>query len=144
MISYRPLFDVDITHDYFLSRGDVVLEAQADVDRTALANLYSVGDFLDVFPDDATKAVLAGHKMLFRTTAAGFSVVAANEVLRSLNPLTISATDGLVSTGAAGDYKTMQGTGASDSPARKSTVIRGWLPSLTFYVRPLDADRAMR
>jgi hypothetical protein len=75
MISYRPLFDVDITHDYFLSRGDVVLEAQADVDRTALANLYSVGDFLDVFPDDATKAVLAGHKMLFRTTAAGFSVV---------------------------------------------------------------------
>jgi hypothetical protein len=74
MIRYRPLFDVDIAHDYFLSRGDVVLEAQADVDRAAIANLYSVGDFLEVFPDDATKAVLAGHKMLFRTTAAGFSV----------------------------------------------------------------------
>lgn len=74
MIRYRPLFDVDIAHDYFLSRGDVVLEAQADVDRAAIANVYSVGDFLEVFPDDATKAVLAGHKMLFRTTAAGFSV----------------------------------------------------------------------
>jgi hypothetical protein len=74
MIRYRPLFDVDIAHDYFLSRGDVVREAQADADRAAIANLYSVGDFLEVFPDDATEAVLAGHKMLFRTTAAGFSV----------------------------------------------------------------------
>jgi hypothetical protein len=74
MIRYRPLFDVDIAHDYFLSRGDVVLEAQADVDHAALANLYSVGDFLEVFPDDATMSVLAGHKMLFRATAAGLSV----------------------------------------------------------------------
>ena len=74
MIRYRPLFDVDIAHDYFLSRGDVVLEAQPDADRAALANLYSVGDFLEVFPDDATMSVLAGHKMLFKATATGFSV----------------------------------------------------------------------
>src|SRR5713101_7543409 len=31
--------------------------------------------------------------------------------------------------------QTMQGTGAGDSPARKSTVNRGWLPSLAFYLR---------
>jgi hypothetical protein len=74
MIRYRPLFDVDIVHDYFLSRGDVVREAQADADRAAIANLYSVDDFLEVFPDEATEAALAGHRMLFRTTAAGFSV----------------------------------------------------------------------
>src|SRR6185437_5406193 len=74
MIRYRPLFAVDIAHDYFLSRGDVVFEAQADTDRPALASLYSVGDFLDVYPDDATRSVLAGHKMLFRATDAGFGV----------------------------------------------------------------------
>jgi hypothetical protein len=74
MIQYRTLFDVDITHDYFLSRGDVVLEAQADADRAALGNLYAAADFLEVFPDDATMSVLAGHKMLFKTTAAGFRV----------------------------------------------------------------------
>jgi len=74
MIRYWPLFDVNIAHEYFLSRGDVILEAQPDVDRAALGNLYSVGDFLEVFPDDATKAALAGHRMLFRTTAAGFGV----------------------------------------------------------------------
>ena len=74
MNRYRPLFDVDIAHDYFLSRGDVVLEAQADVDRAALGNRYSVGDFLEVFPDDATMPVLAGHKLLFRNTGTGFRV----------------------------------------------------------------------
>jgi hypothetical protein len=74
MIRYRPLFDVDIAHDYFLSHGNVVFEAQTDADRAAIAGLYSVGDFLEVFPDNATRAVLAGHKMLFRTTAAGYSV----------------------------------------------------------------------
>jgi hypothetical protein len=74
MIRYRSLFAVDIGHDYFLSRGDVVLEAQADGDRAALSNLYSVGGFLEVFPDDATHAALTGHRMLFRATDAGFSV----------------------------------------------------------------------
>ena len=33
MIRYRPLFDVDIAHDYFLSRGNVVIEAQPDADQ---------------------------------------------------------------------------------------------------------------
>ncbi|PYR63304.1 MAG: hypothetical protein DMF87_09930 [Acidobacteria bacterium] len=74
MIRYRPLLAVDIAHDYFLSRGDVVFEAQADAERTALSRLYSVGDFLEVFPDDATRSVLAGYKMLFRATDTGFVV----------------------------------------------------------------------
>jgi hypothetical protein len=94
MISYRPLFDVDIAHDYFLSRGDVVLEAQADVDHTALANLYSVGDFLEVFPDEATISVLAGHKMLFRATAAGFRVaVRLDPSASDLRPMVPPADD---------------------------------------------------
>jgi hypothetical protein len=83
MIRYRPLFHVDIAHDYFLNRGDIVFEAQADADRAALAKLYSVGDFLEVFPDAATKAALAGHKMLFRATPAGFSVAVRLDPLAS-------------------------------------------------------------
>lgn len=74
MISYRPLFHVDIAHDYFLSRGDVVLEAHEDADRAALTGVYSVDAFLELFPDDRTVSVLAGHKMIFRATAAGFTV----------------------------------------------------------------------
>jgi hypothetical protein len=71
MTRYRPLFHLDVTHDYFLSRGSVVFEAQADADRAALANLYSVADFLEIVPDDATLSVLSGHRMIFRATAGG-------------------------------------------------------------------------
>ena len=74
MIRYRRLFDVEIAHDYFLSRGDAVLEAQAAADRAALTRLYSVNGFLEIRPDDRTTAVLAGHKMVFKTSAAGFTV----------------------------------------------------------------------
>ena len=74
MIRYRRLFDVEIAHDYSLSRGDVVLEAEADADRAALTRLYSVDGFLEIFPDDRTASVLAGHKMIFKTSAAGFTV----------------------------------------------------------------------
>jgi hypothetical protein len=74
MIRYRPLFHVDIAHDYFLSRGDVVFEAHADADRAALTSLYAVNDYLEIVPDDTTVSTLAGHKMLFKTTGSGFSV----------------------------------------------------------------------
>ncbi len=74
MIRYRPLFHVEIAHDYFLSHGDVVLEANADADRAALTSLYAVNDFLSVYPDDTTVSTLAGHKMLFKATASGFTV----------------------------------------------------------------------
>ena len=74
MIRYRPLFQVDVAHDYFQSRGDVVLEAQPDADRAALTGLYSVGRFLEVVPDPKTARVMAGHKMLFRPLDSGFVV----------------------------------------------------------------------
>jgi hypothetical protein len=74
MIRYQPLLQVDIMHDYFLSRGMAVFEAQPEADRTALTTVYSVGNFLEIFPDDPTRAKLAGHKMIFRTTGMGFLV----------------------------------------------------------------------
>ncbi len=74
MIRYRPLFHVDIAHDYFLSRGDVVLEAHTDAERAGLTSLYAVNDFFQIYPDDATASTLAGHKMIFRATGTGFVV----------------------------------------------------------------------
>jgi hypothetical protein len=94
MTRYRSLFAVDIAHDYFLSRADVVFEAQADADRAALSRLYSVGDFLEIFPDDATRSVLAGHKMLFRATDAGFGVSVQLDPLASdIRPMVPPADD---------------------------------------------------
>lgn len=74
MIRYRPLFHVDIAHDYFLSRGDVVFEALSDTDRAALTGLYGVNAFLEIHPDDTTVSTLSGHRMIFRATGSGFVV----------------------------------------------------------------------
>ena len=94
MIRYRSLCAVDIAHDYFLSRADVVFEAQADADRAALSGLYALGDFLEVFPDDGTRSVLAGHKMLFRATGSGFGVsVQLDPVATDIRPMIPPAAD---------------------------------------------------
>ncbi|HUQ10056.1 MAG TPA: hypothetical protein VM146_07045 [Steroidobacteraceae bacterium] len=74
MIRYRRCFQVDISHDYFLSRGEVVWEAQNDTMRAALTREHSVGRYLEIFPDAATEATLRGHRMLFRVTETGFLV----------------------------------------------------------------------
>lgn len=76
MIRYRTLFEVDLVHDYFTSRGEVVIEAQADADRAALTALYSATDLFAIEPDAATLATLAGHKLLLRGTRTGFLVAA--------------------------------------------------------------------
>lgn len=94
MISYRPLFNVDIVHDYFLSQGDAVFEAQADADRTALTNLYSLTVYLEIVPDEATASTLAGHKMLFKTAASGFTVaVRLDPAAPDVRPLVPPAAD---------------------------------------------------
>jgi hypothetical protein len=88
MIRYRPLFQVDIAHDYFLSRGDVVFEANADADRAALSGLYAVNDYLEIAPDQTTVSTLAGHKMLFRATGTGFTVaVQLDPLAADIRPL---------------------------------------------------------
>ncbi|MBN8738029.1 MAG: hypothetical protein BGP24_02465 [Lysobacterales bacterium 69-70] len=87
MIRYRTLFEVDIAHDYFTSRGEIVLDAQSDADRAALTALYSAADVLDIQPDAATLATLAGHRLVFRSTRTGFFVAAQVDASTPPRPL---------------------------------------------------------
>lgn len=94
MTSYRTLLQVNLTHDYFLSRGNVVFEAQSAVDQSSLTALYSVADFLEIFPDEQTLARLAGQKMIFRTNAGGFVVaVQIDPTSAAARPLIPSGSD---------------------------------------------------
>jgi thiamine pyrophosphate-dependent acetolactate synthase large subunit-like protein len=61
---------------------------------------------------------LSRRGFIKKMSAAGFSAVAANEILRSLNPLTTSAAERSVD--AVADYKTMQGTGGE-------VLVEQWL-----------------
>ena len=88
MIRYRTLFQVDVAHDYFLNRGNVVFEAQASSEQASLTELWSVSSVFDILPDESTLATLRGHKMIFRTTAAGFfAAVQLDSSAADLRPL---------------------------------------------------------
>jgi hypothetical protein len=94
MIRFRPLFQVELFHDYFLNRGNVMFEAQPEEDRNALKALYSVGNFLEIFADEPTVEKLAGHKMIFRTTGTGFLVaVRTDPTINAPQPSIPLATD---------------------------------------------------
>lgn len=94
MIRYRTLFQVDVTHDYFLNRGNVVFEAQASADQAALIALWSVASVFDILPDESTLVTLRGHKMIFRTTAAGFfAAVQLDSSALDLRPLVAPEAD---------------------------------------------------
>jgi hypothetical protein len=94
MIRYRRLFRVDIAHDYFLSRGEVVTEAQSESTRVALTREHSVRRYLDIVPDEATEATLRGHRMIFRTTESGFFIaVRLAEGVPDVRPAIVPAAD---------------------------------------------------
>ena len=94
MASYRTLLQVDLPHDYFLSRGGVVFEAQSAADQASLTSLYAIKDFLEVFPDEQTLLQLAGQKMIFRANAGGFVVaVQIDPTAVGVRPLIPSGND---------------------------------------------------
>lgn len=94
MNRYRTLFQVDIAHDYFLSRGNVVFEAQASADQALLTELWSVSSVLQILPDESTLVTLRGHKMIFRTSATGFFVaVQLDSSAIELRPLVSAGAD---------------------------------------------------
>ncbi|MFO1418190.1 MAG: hypothetical protein U1E83_05920 [Methylotetracoccus sp.] len=93
MTRYLPLFRVDLLHDYFLSRGRAVFEAQSEADRNALTEDYSVGSYLEIFPDQPTLERLAGHKMIFRTTGTGFIVAVQTDLSAIDRPAVSPAAD---------------------------------------------------
>ena len=74
MMRYVKLFDVEVLHDYFLNCGSLVHETMQDEPRVAVSRRYMAGAFLDVLPTKESEGILAGHKMIFKTTASGFLV----------------------------------------------------------------------
>jgi hypothetical protein len=94
MSSYRTLFQVDIAHDYFLSRGEVVFEALSAAEQSRLSAMWSVPAVLEIAPDEPTRAVLQGHRMVWRATAAGFVVaVTRDPTANDLRPFIPPAAD---------------------------------------------------
>lgn len=74
MTQYAVLLEVEVLHDYYLNRGEIVHEAvNADLQARVMEQ-YSVARFLTITPTAQTQHLLAGHQMIFKPTATGFLV----------------------------------------------------------------------
>jgi hypothetical protein len=83
MTGYAILFEVEVLHDYFLNRGSLVHETLEGEQMEAVRRRYATSPFLEIFPTVPTEKQLAGHKMLFKSTAAGFLVAVQTDASTS-------------------------------------------------------------
>jgi hypothetical protein len=73
-IKYIPLFKVDFFHFYFLNNGLTAFNSLNDEEKASRLRLYDFNSFFKVKPAAYTQRVLAGHKLVFRTSNNGFVV----------------------------------------------------------------------
>lgn len=74
MTQYAVLFQVAVLHDYFLNRGGIVHEVLNPRQQAQIMEKYATTSFLTIAPTAKTVRTLAGHQMIFKTTATGFLV----------------------------------------------------------------------
>lgn len=70
-LSYETLFELNIRHHYHLDDGDKLFDTLSAADQLALQNRYDVGSFLSIRPVMATRALMAGSRVVCKTTSTG-------------------------------------------------------------------------
>jgi hypothetical protein len=73
IITYLPIFNLNILHNYFLDKTDkdgniVVFD---DTNKPEVLSTYNVSDFLRVVPSKNTQRVLKNHRVVFKTATNG-------------------------------------------------------------------------
>jgi hypothetical protein len=76
MTRYGILLTVEIDHDYYLNRGEVLHGALPTEQQSLIMAQYRTAQFLQITPTATAQQQLAGHKLLFKPTARGFLVAA--------------------------------------------------------------------
>ncbi|UJP63794.1 hypothetical protein [Mongoliitalea daihaiensis] len=74
-LTYRPLIEITILHDYFLDRGlSRFEEVEAEIQAQRLSN-YHWNHFLSLVPSKATSELLANHRLLFRSSRDRWTLI---------------------------------------------------------------------
>lgn len=74
MNRYVQLFSVSIEHGYYLNFGAIPHPALEAKRRNALMSRFAVGSLFKITPTEDTVKILAGQRMLFKSTSVGFLV----------------------------------------------------------------------
>ncbi len=73
-IKYRPLFEVKILHKYFLNKGGEEFLNMSEADKEKQLIGYHFSKFFHVSVSAESRRKLDGHRMVFKSTNAGFTV----------------------------------------------------------------------
>jgi hypothetical protein len=73
-IKYKPVFEVQILHDFFLNKGNQQFNAMNEMDKKRRLKVYDFSRFLQVILATETLQEIIGRKLVFRISPTGFSV----------------------------------------------------------------------
>jgi len=82
-ITYKPLFDLNILHHYFLDNGATIF---VNTTTPEVFSGHNVKNYLHVSPSLATEKLLKENKMLFKATTSGVSCLIATKSFTDLTP----------------------------------------------------------
>ncbi|WOD42830.1 hypothetical protein [Hwangdonia lutea] len=71
--TYKPLFEIELLHDYFLNDGATAFSTLSDADKKKRLSLLDISEFIEVVPSQNTIQKMAGHKIVFKTRKTGLS-----------------------------------------------------------------------
>ncbi len=80
LIKYKPLFKVNIWHNYFLDKGTDTFNNSMNIEqRQKQIELFNLKSILSILPTKTTAQTLTDHQLLMRLTNSGFMVLAKVE-----------------------------------------------------------------
>lgn len=73
-VIYKPLFQVNIHHQYFLNKGDVRYTDMTNAEKEKQLTSFNFSNFFTIQATAETRHILNGHNMIFKTFNSGFTV----------------------------------------------------------------------
>lgn len=73
-ITYKPLFEVEILHSYFLNDGNSDFLSMNVVNQKRRLKLLDISEFINVIPSQETIKKMTGHHLVFKKSKSGFTV----------------------------------------------------------------------
>ncbi len=73
-IQYKPLFQVNILHKYFLNRGENEYFTMSENDKIKQLDKYDFNTFFSVYPTTETQKKLNGYNLVFKPLNSTFTV----------------------------------------------------------------------
>ena len=86
-ITYKPLFEVNILHKYYLNKGLEDFFSMDDSNKEKQLTDFSLSTLFSIIPTKGTKRKLEGHNLVFKTTNNGFVVWAHISEENEVTPL---------------------------------------------------------